>query len=186
MSIPSEVSRPTSDLTSARRTKVTQPIETQQAASNSAPLEKDPRQPNYDAARLFSLRYDNAKLIFESEPRDEKWARQRESGIVDAALDEFRRVDPTVQMEVECHTGICRARVHSRNKRIAAAMFPYPLQCLAQFAEPEWGDLDAEDPFSDFYLIFGADTRSNEGFAARRASLCPRYREDWLRRASMQ
>ena len=155
---------------------------------SSAPLERDPRRPGYDAARMFGLRMDGAKLIFESEPRDETWARQRESDITESSLKEFKQIDPNVQMEVECRTGTCRVRIHSRNSYLTDAMSFYPLQCLAQFAQPDFGnstsiDPNAEDPSSDFYLIFGDATRSSDGFATQRANVCPKYRDKWFQKA---
>ena len=160
-------------------------------SSSEPPLEKDPRRPGYDAARVFGLRMDSAKLLFEAEPRDEAWARQRESDIEASALTEFKNLDPNVQMEIECRAGTCRVRVHSRNSYLTDVMAHFPLTCLVQFAQPDFGDStsenpDAKDPFSDFYLMFGAATRSSDGFAAQRASTCPRYRDGWLRGASAQ
>jgi hypothetical protein len=159
-----------------------------QAHEAEGPVERDPRHPRYDAARLFSLRLDGAKEIFTAEPRDEAWARRRESGIVDATLGELKRADPDVRMEVECHTGTCRVRVHSKNPFLIDRMGAYPLQCLASYAQPEWGnspsvDPTVEDPYSDFYMVFGADVREEAGFTARIGGTCARYRDEWVRDA---
>lgn len=158
------------------------------AADPAGPLERDPRGRGYDAARLFNLHIGDAKGIFDAEPRVEAWARQREADIVASALSELQHADPDVRMEVECRTGTCRVRVHSRKPFLTDQMDFYPLMCLASFAQPEWGnstseDPSVEDPYSDFYLIFGAATRDADGFAAQRDSTCGQYRDAWLRKA---
>jgi hypothetical protein len=161
------------------------------AVEPAGPLERDPRGRGYDAARLFNLHIGDARGIFDAEPRVEAWARQREADIVAAALSELQRADPDVRMEVECRTGTCRVRVHSRNTYLTDQMDFYPLVCLASFAQPEWGnstsdDPSVEDPYSDFYLIFGAATRGADGFAAQRDSTCGQYRDAWRRKAEQR
>ena len=156
------------------------------AEDPTGPLERDPRGRGYDAARLYNLRIGDARGIFEAEPRVEAWATQREADIVASALSALQHADPDVRMEVECRTGTCRVRVHSRRPSLTDRMDFYPLVCLASFAEPEWGnstsdDPSVEDPYSDFYLLFGAATRGADGFAAQRDSTCGRYRDAWLR-----
>lgn len=156
--------------------------------SAERPLERDPRKPGYSAARIYGIRMDGAREIFEAEPRDPVWAKQRETDVADAALNELKQVDPEVKMEVECRTGTCRVRVHSRIPYLTDQMAFYPLVCLAAFAQPEWGnsttvDPSAEDPFSDFYLIFGDSNQDSKGFTAWKAGTCPQYRDDWLRKA---
>jgi hypothetical protein len=155
----------------------------------ATPLERDPRKPGYDAARLFALRYDGARQIYEAEPRDPTWASQRESDIATASRDALKQADPDVRVEIECHMSSCRVRIHSRNPYLTDQMAFYPIGCLASFAQPEWGDSvsenpHAEDPFSDVYLMFGQSTRAQEGFVAQRDGTCLKYREEWLRGAS--
>ncbi|HEY0480342.1 MAG TPA: hypothetical protein VGD37_22640 [Kofleriaceae bacterium] len=151
------------------------------AARDARPLVRDPRKPGYDAARLFGARLDDARSIFEAEPRDDRWAGPREEGIERASLDAFKSVDPHARMEVECRTGTCRVRVFSKLPYLNNQMAPYPLMCLATYAQPEWGDPKIEEPYSDFYLMFGETTRGDEGFSAQRDGTCMKYRDEWLR-----
>ena len=153
------------------------------AVRDSHPLVRDPRQPGYDAARLFGTRLNDARGIFEAEPRDESWAKPREAAIEQSSLEAFKSVDPRVRMAVECHTGTCRVRVFSKLSYLNNQMAPYPLMCLASYAEPDWGSATAEDPFSDFYLMFGEATHGEGGFDAQRGTTCGKYRDDWVRQA---
>jgi hypothetical protein len=147
------------------------------------PIERDPRAPGYDAARVYGLRLDGADLLFQSEPRDQAWAGPRETGIAKFALPELQKIDPDVRMETECHTAVCRVRIHSKNKYLSMSFGNFPLTCQTRYVEPDWGDENAADVFSDFYLVFDGETRSEVGFLARQSELCPKYRDDWFREA---
>ncbi|HWU86329.1 MAG TPA: hypothetical protein VN253_03615 [Kofleriaceae bacterium] len=145
----------------------------------------DPRQPGYDALAAFDLRGGgpgDVLALFKDEPRDPAWAPERENDIVSQARSEFRDVDSDARMEVECRTAICRVRVHSRSPLLIRQLGDYPLACIANSTVPLWGPWgpEVEDSFSDFYMVFGPETRDTDGFfAARDGTWCARYREDW-------
>ena len=149
------------------------------------PVERDPRKPGYDAARVVELNERSPTDLFAAEPRVEPWATEREGDIISLALPEFRDVDHDARIEVDCHTGICRVRVHSSRPGVLTDRLDnYPLTCLASWASQDPGPRGpgVEDPFSDFYMIFGSETRDREDFLARRDDTCARYRDEWRRR----
>ncbi|HWU88313.1 MAG TPA: hypothetical protein VN253_13600 [Kofleriaceae bacterium] len=144
----------------------------------------DPRQPGYDAKAAFDLRGGgpgDVLALFHDEPRDPFWAPERETDIASQALSEFLDADRDARMEIECHTAICRVRVHSRNPLLTRRIGFYPLACIANSAVPLWGPSgpEVEDQFTDFYLVFGPDIREHDGFVASRDLTCARYREQW-------
>lgn len=159
-------------------------------AQATSPIQRDPRGPGYDPARLFRLRGGDAENLYNVEPRDEAFASRREAELKDVGLTAMRIADPKVRLEVECRTAICKVRVYSKKQLLSGAMPFYPLVCLAASSQPYFGpsiadDPTLQDPYSDFYLIFDEETRSTEGMQARISGTCERYREDWLRQAAL-
>lgn len=156
-------------------------------APADAPSQRTPRRASFDAVRLYETQGGDVLALFAAEPRDEAWAQEREGDIVSQALPEFQDVDHDVRVEVECHTATCRVRVHSRKPILTEESSFYPLTCLSSYTVPEWGTPTASDsdetPYSDFYMIFGPDTRGRAGFLARRDGTCARYRDGWRQRA---
>jgi len=148
----------------------------------------DPHRPGYDALAAFDLLGAGGAdvlALFREEPRDPVWAPEREDDIVSQALSEFLDADRDAQMEVECRTATCRVRVHSRNPAVTQQLGDYPLACIANSTVPLWGGPagpEVEDQFSDFYLVFGPETRDRASFLASRDLTCARYREEWRQR----
>lgn len=158
--------------------------------AGSAPprFQRDPTKPGYDAAKLLVLMNDDAPGVFAAEPRDEPWASEREGDIVSLTLPELQDADHDVKLEVECHTATCRVSVHSRRPKLTHELGFYPLSCLANWTVPRWGNSAAdgsevEDPYSDFYLVFGEETRDRDGFLSRRDGTCMQYRDEWRQEA---
>lgn len=152
-------------------------------------LERDPLSPDYDARKLFGAIGGNVMEFFAAEPRDESWAPEREDDLKRLALPRLREVDPDAKMDVECHTGVCRVSVHSGKDALTRELDSYPLTCLANTTVPMWGNSaddgsgsGAADPYSDFYLLFGKETRSRDGMLAANEDRCARYRDQWLQR----
>jgi hypothetical protein len=159
-------------------------------------LERDPRSPDYDAAKLYGAGERNVLDFFAAEPRDPTWAPERERDLMDIVPPRMKEVDQDAKIEVECHTATCRVRVHSRDKALTQRLDSYPLTCLANTAVPMWGDPEDAgsgsgsnaDLYSDFYLIFGRSTRDRAGMMERNRpdGLCAKYREAFFRHLAKQ
>jgi hypothetical protein len=120
-----------------------------------------------------------------SEPRDEAWAAAREADIASFLLPELLRADPAATLEVECRTATCRLRRRSPTA-LTDLLGDYPLVCLARRTTPMWGTSrdtspTAADPYLDYFLMFGRETRDRDGFIERRGTTCADFREEWQR-----
>ena len=145
----------------------------------------DPRHPDYNAVWWYESRGRDVLDLFAGEPRDEAWAQEREGDIVSQALPELQDADRDVRVEVECRTATCRVRVYSWKPMLTEESSFYPLTCLSSTTVPEWGTVEGSPdaiPYSDFYMIFGPDTRGRAGFLSRRDGTCARYRDEWRQR----
>jgi hypothetical protein len=141
--------------------------------------------PNKNTYNAFGLLTANVGLdvweVFEHEPRSEPWASERERAIEDLIQTaDLKKYDPDATFMVECHTQICQLRIHSKRKRLTAALTPYPFPCVARQVRPVFGEGDEDTIYN---MIFagepGDDTLSAKGFRDRISSTCEQYRAQW-------
>lgn len=145
----------------------------------------DPRQPDYDPVAAYQLGGEgNVMRLFDSEPRDEAWASEREADISSFLRRDMQAADPEAILDVECRTATCRLRRRSPTAQ-TDSLGNYPLVCLATRTTPLWGTArdtapDAE-PYDDYFLVFDRATRDRDGFFKRRGATCADFREKWRR-----
>ena len=155
----------------------------QNVVDSAGSVERDPRSPQYDAARLLDMLHVGARDIFEAEPRDETWASKREHEIVAAAIEDLKMKDPDVSLTAECHTGICRVRIGSKDSFLTGSNGPYPFSCMSTRASIDsYSQISLSDGSKalDVFMVFGGKIRNIDDFSKWRYDACIPLRDSWL------
>lgn len=140
----------------------------------------DPHHPGYTAALAYEATLRNIQEIYAGEPRDEKWASERERAILDYTSKDVTDLDPNARTEIDCRTSSCRIRIYSEEPHLISIMGDYPYACLARYATGELEQGAADSHYADFYILFGDQNKDPAAFAENRDVTCPKYRDLWL------
>jgi hypothetical protein len=140
----------------------------------------DPHHPSYTAALAYEATLRSIPEIYAGEPRDEKWASEREHAILDYTSKDVTDLDPNARTEIDCRTSSCRIRIYSEDPHLVSIMGDYPYACLARYATGELEQGSAGSRYADFYILFGDQNKDPAAFTENRDLTCPKYRDLWL------
>jgi hypothetical protein len=129
-------------------------------ASGGVPaLQSDPRAADYDALRLTQLAIP-AREIFESEPRDERWAPVIERRITRSVDDDLASALSGARVAgIECHTMVCRLELAADDRatlRQASMLFQYAPRA------PRMDHVGSKGLKTTVYMTFDRETRDPE------------------------